>query len=165
MMVLCHSRVGQPRSQGDGNPCSGAPTSWEEQTDAGAVDETLGQVGKCYCDYGFVFLRSTTVSQKCVCVGDPCSLCNLTLLITSNAVTPSNVFLKLFILQNHLEIKFSNKKNKLIYIHMYIFLKSEYLKVIMLLFYKWCAVMNSGYITNITTAAMLIKKTWMNMNY
>lgn len=38
-------RAGQPRGQGDRDPLSGAPAAWEEQTDAGAADETPGHVG------------------------------------------------------------------------------------------------------------------------
>lgn len=38
-------RAGQPRGQGDGDPHSGAPAAREEQADAGAADETPGDVG------------------------------------------------------------------------------------------------------------------------
>lgn len=36
------SRAGQPRSQSEGDPRAGAPAAGEEQTDAGAADESLG---------------------------------------------------------------------------------------------------------------------------
>ena len=45
---LSLSRVGQPRGQGDRDPCSGSSAPREEPTDAGAADETPGQVGGEY---------------------------------------------------------------------------------------------------------------------
>ena len=45
LLFLSLSRVGQSGGQGDRDPCSGSSAPWEEPTDAGAADETPGQVG------------------------------------------------------------------------------------------------------------------------
>lgn len=58
------SRAGQPRSPSEGGPRAGAPAAREEQTDAGAADEPLGQVGELYTQHKMYSFRSYSVTGQ-----------------------------------------------------------------------------------------------------